>query len=155
MEWNLFHSSLTIQIQFHPALLFHFPQIQPHFHHHFLFSVKMKIENNQTKHSLRNWAMSDSLLLQGRWPNNYILIKEDYRRANNAVKQDQLRTYQNAGNWVLKYIPISCLLLLGLIVEGVILILLLNKNCIVYWWYWHHLKLLRFKWFYLYVYLLS
>lgn len=83
---------------------------------------------------IRDWAMSDSFLLHGRWPNNYILIKEDYRRANKAVKQDQFPTYQTAGNWVLKCIPISCLLLLGLFVEGVILILLLNKNSSVYWW---------------------
>ena len=26
---------------------------QTHFHHHFLFSMKMKTKNNQTKHSLR------------------------------------------------------------------------------------------------------
>ena len=72
--------------------------------------------------------MSDSFLLHGRWPNNYIFIKEDYRSANKAIKQDQFPTFQTAGNWVLKFIPISCLLLLGLIVKGVILILLNEKT---------------------------
>lgn len=57
------------------------------------------------------------ILLCGRWPNNYILIVEDYWRINKGIilKQDYFITFL-AENWVLKCNAVSILRILKQIV---------------------------------------
>jgi len=60
-KWDFFSQLKTRIYYFHFLVVFCFyfhwkcfqKSNQTHFHHRFLFSVKMKIENNQTKHPLR------------------------------------------------------------------------------------------------------
>ena len=48
---------------------------QTHFHHHFLFSVKMKTENNQTKHPIGYYVFVGRVSSNVYWLNMVICFK--------------------------------------------------------------------------------